>query len=174
MTAHAMKGNREQCLAAGMDAYLAKPINGADLSAVLEQYAPGIEGTENGAPQILEQRKSAAEKDVLDLSKALEQTGGDRDLLKEIIDLFMTHYDEYLAQLQEAIFKQDAHALEHAAHSLKGAVGNFGKGKAFAAAYKLERIANEKELTEATGAFEELKKEFERLQVAMKAALLEL
>ena len=174
MTAHAMKGDREQCLAAGMDAYLAKPINAADLSAVLEQYAPGIEGTKNGAPQILEQQKSAAEKDGFNLSKAMDLAGGDHNFLKEVIDLFMTHYHEHIAQIQEAIFKQDAHALEHAAHSLKGAVGNFGQGKAYAAAYRLERIANENELTEATGAFEELKREFERLRVAMKAALLEL
>jgi CheY-like chemotaxis protein len=174
MTAHAMKGDKEKCLAAGMDAYISKPINTSELFATLERFTLHSESISDGSTQSAERGHSLVEEDLFDLSKTLETAGGDKEFLKEIVGLFLETLPEYLAHIREAISGNDAHALERAAHSLKGAVGNFGIGRAFAAAYRLEEIAKGKELAEAVDAFAELERTFERLETAMKDALEEL
>ena len=174
MTAHAMKGDREQCLAAGMDDYIAKPINTSELLAVLEKHAPASEGTTDGTATTLEQQEAWPENDVFDMSQALARVGDDRDFLVEIAQLLISTWPEHQARILEAVGNHDAPALERAAHSLKGAVGNFGTGRAFAAAYRLERLARDGEMAEAGDALTALEGEFERLRAALEAALPEL
>ena len=94
------------------------------------------------------------------------------ELFKEIADLFLENLPDNIAQIKEGIAKGDANALEQAAHSLKGSVGNFGARRAFDAAYRLEVIGREGILAEADSALSELEKELKDLEAAMKEALL--
>jgi len=174
MTAHAMKGDREKCLAAGMDDYLSKPFNTNDLCAMLEKYACGPESAESGSAPSQESEHPVAAGDGFDLPKALEMAGGDQKLLKELADLLLKSLPEHLAQIREAMSKNDAPSVERSAHSLKGAVANFGAKRAVAAAYRLEQIAREGLLAEASEAFLELQRESEHLESAIQQALSEL
>jgi len=110
-------------------------------------------------------------KDIFDLPKALEVVDGDKDLFKEIVDLFLENLPDSIAQIRGAIANSDANALDKAAHSLKGSVGNFGTKRAFDAAYRLEVIGRQGKLAEADAVLSELEKELKDLEAAMKEIL---
>lgn len=174
MTAHAMKGDREQCLAAGMDDYLAKPINTSELYALIEKHVPTM-GSHLPEPVAREeQAEPLVEKEVFDISQALARVGGDRGFLVELAQLLLNCWPEHRDRIHEAMDHQDAPALERAVHSLKGAVSNFGTGRAFSAAFRLEELARDRGLAGAGSAIVDLEQEFERLRTALKAALPEL
>jgi len=173
MTAHAMKGDRERCLAAGMDDYVSKPIKPEELFEVIEKLADKLRDKDNKEETMVPASKDNVPiaKDIFDLSKALEVVDGDKDLFKEIVDLFLENLPDSIAQIREAIANSDASALDKAAHSLKGSVGNFGTKRAFEAAYRLELIGKEGRLAEADVALSELKKELKDLEASIKVTL---
>jgi len=157
MTAHAMKGDRERCLAVGMDHYVAKPINAQELAQVMQELMarnpPGEESVE----------------EILDPAAALQRVGGDRELLHQIAVLFRTHCPGWMAAIRDAIAQKDGAQLERAAHALRGAVSNFGAVRACAEAERLETLGHEGKLAEATGAFANLEREINRLLPALAA-----
>src|SRR5436305_9509375 len=79
---------------------------------------------------------------VLDYGQAISRVGGDADLLKELGVLFLEEYPQLLAQLHDAHQQGEAVRLEHAAHSLKGAVANFGAKEAVELAAQIEQLGN--------------------------------
>jgi HPt (histidine-containing phosphotransfer) domain-containing protein len=161
MTAHAMEGDRERCLAAGMDGYVAKPIKVEDLVAAVENLGrwPGVAK----APTMASPR----EQEPIDTASALVRVEGDVELLKELVALFLKDLPEMLTTLREAVTAGDATAIERAAHKLKGSVGNFAARPAFEAALRLEVLGRDATLSEAGSAYAELENEINRLQSAM-------
>jgi len=173
MTAHAMKEDRERCLAAGMDDYLSKPVNAEELFTVIEKLADTLRAKENKGEKMVPASKDNVPiaKDIFDLPKTLEVVDGDKDFFKEIVGLFLENLPDSIAQIREAIANSDSNALDKAAHSLKGSVGNFGAKRAFEAAYRLEIIGREGRLAETDAALSKLEKELKDLEAAMKEAL---
>jgi CheY-like chemotaxis protein/HPt (histidine-containing phosphotransfer) domain-containing protein len=170
MTAHAMKGDREKCLTAGMDDYVSKPINRDELFSVIEKFAKGREATSNSA-SVSSEDDAAFTTEVFDITEALKIVGGDRAFLKELADLFHENLPGYVSKIREAISMEDAVALEIAAHNLKGSVANFGAKRARNAAYQLE-VAGEKRTLEDTGRLlTELVEELSSLECTIKSAL---
>lgn len=108
---------------------------------------------------------------VFDKTKALENVGGDMDLLKEIIEIFLDDYPNQMKQIREGILSGDAKAVEHAAHSLKGSVANFAAKRAYDAAYRFEVLGREENLGEAKEALADLDREIRELDVAMNEAI---
>jgi CheY-like chemotaxis protein len=157
MTAHALKGDRERCLAAGMDGYVAKPIQAQELRRVMDELAP----PPAAAP--------APPDAVLDEAAALACVGGDRQLLVEISRVFAAQCPRWLADIREAIAQGDASRLRHAAHTLKGAVGNFRARGAFDEAQRLETMGRDGNLASAAGACATLEKQLDRLLPALAA-----
>ena len=97
MTAHAMQGDRERCLAAGMDGYVAKPLRPKELFEVIARLtAPAASTPET--PTAAEE-----EQDILDGKTLWERVAGDADLLREIIELFLADCPERLLELHEAL-----------------------------------------------------------------------
>ena len=161
MTAHAMEGDRERCLAAGMDGYIAKPIQVEDLIDAIEKLGQ--------SPAVAEVATTAkrGEQEPIDTASALERVGGNVELLKEMVALFLKELPGLMTNLRQAIAAGDAKATERAAHKLKGCVGNFTAQPAFEAALKLEVLGRDGSLSEAESAYAGLETEITRVKSAM-------
>jgi PAS domain S-box-containing protein len=159
MTAHAMKGDRERCLEAGMDGYVAKPLQAQQLFEVIAGLVPTRAGAETDTPD-----HTAPSDSVFDRDAALDRVDGNRDLLQEIIGLFFDEMPRLLSAIHEAIGGRDAKALERAAHTLKGAMGNLSAKEAFAAALRLEMLGHGGDLTNVEAVYAEVEKAIDRLK----------
>ena len=162
MTAHAMKGDRERCLAAGMDGYASKPIHLKELRDVIDQMAQSTQSTREPGPT------TSAEADVLDEAALLAGIEGNRKLLREIVRLFLTDYPKRLAEIKQAIGCGDGGAVARAAHTLKGSAGNFAAQKAFAAAQIMESVGRTEDLSSAKQAFLTLESELTLLGARLR------
>jgi two-component system sensor histidine kinase/response regulator len=153
MTAHAMKGDRERSLAAGMDEYLTKPLDSRRLCAIVERLT-SVGPLAPDAPP-------AAELEVSD--RVLARVGGDRQLLAEISRLFVDDAPKHLDRIRQAIDEGDAESVQRAAHALKGAAANFEADSLVAAARSLEEIARSGALAYAESAWRTIRDETDRL-----------
>lgn len=120
MTAHAMKGDRERCIAAGMDGYLSKPVHAPDLVTVLNQ----LTGHDDPPPPPPHE-PTLITGPVFEREQVLFNLGGDEELLEQLIQMYAEDEPRLVADIDTAIATRDAEALHNAAHALKGAVANF-------------------------------------------------
>jgi signal transduction histidine kinase/DNA-binding response OmpR family regulator len=162
MTAHAMKGDREQCLAAGMDGYIAKPIRPAELLAEIDRHTRLPEPTAKPP-------EPAAEDDCIDWQAAWANLEGDRSLLSELALLFLDDLPQQLEAIHHAVDAKHARDLELLAHRLKGSVANFAAKPAFEAAFHVEKIAGLGDFDQLPQAVETLEREMLRLRSALEA-----
>ena len=151
LTAHAMKGDAERCLAAGMDAYLAKPLQPAELVAVMSKLVPDS---------------------MIDAARLLERVGGDKRALAEVARIFLADAPKRTREIRRAIANGDARALRGAAHTLKGAVSNFGADAAVEAAFELQKLGDRGEVARAPAALERLEAELKALRRELRRTLL--
>jgi two-component system, sensor histidine kinase and response regulator len=145
MTAHALEGDRQRCLEAGMDAYVPKPLRSQELLETLERLVPPAVSS-GLAPAVstgLAPAANAAQPADWDLAEALARMDGDLDLLKMLAKLFQSECPQRMADIRQAITQRDASKLMQAAHTVKGSVGNFGAPAAVEAARCLEVDATE-------------------------------
>jgi PAS domain S-box-containing protein len=174
LTAHAMKGDRERCLAAGMDGYVAKPIRDRELFAALEQviktHAPaGARGGPGDEAPVHSPGEGGVVVEDFDRAAALERCGDDPGLLRELIDMFLAEIPGWMASLEQGLKAGDADQVKRMAHTIKGAVGTFAATPAWDAAFRVETLGRENALAEAGPAWQEMQAVIERLKGALAA-----
>jgi CheY-like chemotaxis protein len=163
MTAHAMKGDRERCVAAGMDGYVSKPIHVQELYAVIEE----VMGQTSKVQRTMALK--GEQPHLLDKAAALANLGGDENVLAEVAHIFLVECSRLMSELREAIHRNNALALERAAHSMKGSIGTFAAQKAYETARRLEEIGREGRLQDAERVYASLEAEIDRLRPEMES-----
>jgi len=168
LTAHAMSGDRERCLDAGMDAYISKPLQAAELLDVVTRL---VDVVDSGRPPVRDNGGSSQA--VFDRSRALAQTEGDVELLGQMVQLFFDQSASLLPELRGAIARGDGKALERSAHKLKGSLSNFGADQALRLAARLEEMGRDAEMTAALETCAELERAVSDLQQALAELTME-
>ena len=157
MTAHAIKGDRERCLEAGMDAYVSKPIHARRLFAAIEEIT-GVSHTPHDALG-----QGVPMEDVVDWTEAHRAVQGDADLLKTVVQAFLEECPLLMTSIRQAIGQQDPDSVRTSSHSIKGSARYFGAKRVFDRAYEIEKMAARGSLHKADLATDALQKELDLL-----------
>jgi len=170
MTAHAMQGDREKCLEAGMDDYLSKPLNRKEMFSVIEKWVKASLADSRTAREKASSEIGASRNSPIDLDSALERTGGDREFLNELIETFLEHTPEQINLLAGAAQKGDAESVAESAHSIKGSAGNLSADSIASLAEVIEKMARSGDISTISPILEKLKDEMKRFTKHFQAA----
>jgi len=151
LTARAMAGDREQCFAAGMDAYVSKPVRSEELFAAIDALTMPSSQTSPTTTHT-----SEFDAVSIDLSALLQNFGGRSDLVRDVIDVFLVDAPLMLTRLENAARSGDATEIAAAAHAIKGSAGLFSQGDAYASARALEVRAREGDVRDSLRAADEV------------------
>ncbi|MGA8280667.1 MAG: response regulator, partial [Desulfobacterales bacterium] len=173
MTAHATKGDREQCLAAGMDDYLSKPISSGKLLDILRRFANEKYGTQ--APTRVHDAGEEIHEPPTFIDKQLLRDAFDQDweFFKEIVDLFMIDFPRMIDLLRETLKAGDAAAFSRNAHAVKGMVRLFQAEEAAMMAQSLEERGRNGDLAGAAEGVDRLVVALDHLKTVLIGLLKE-
>jgi signal transduction histidine kinase/CheY-like chemotaxis protein len=166
MTAHALKGDRERCLEAGMDGYISKPIDRRELVNLVESVRPADSASVAGNPLAREAASPTARAGAgspFSADAMLSRLGGDESLARELVGLFIAECPRMMSEVRESVVSDSADAVRRAAHALKGSIANFSDGGAMQSAFVLEQLGREERLQDAPAALATLEREVEAL-----------
>ena len=168
MTAHAMEGDRERCLEAGMNDYVTKPVSPQALAEALARWLPG-EDTARPTEQSAEPAAAQeAETPVFDRSGMLARLMDDEDLARAVVGGFLEDMPRQIDSLRSYLDAGDAEGAVRQAHTIKGASANVGGERLRAAAFEMEKSARAGNLEEVTSRLPDLESRFARLKEAMR------
>jgi two-component system, sensor histidine kinase and response regulator len=170
MTAHAMKGDRERCLAAGMDEYVSKPVQVQELRDAISVALGTRRQSVSNRPEQFEARfVRPPDPGLWNPSATLEKLGGDETLLHEVVDIFLMETPRKIAALRLAIQQNNADSVQNTAHSLKGELGYLGLSKISQMARELEEAGRKNDLQSAVNIFRSLEPELASLLASMQS-----
>ncbi len=168
MTAHAMKGDREECLRAGMDDYVSKPVNLKEFASAIQRQ---LARSERYTKEIVEAQRTC-EDGAFDKEAALSRVGGDETILNEILAVFLEDAVHQIDLLRQAAANNDAVAMSHQAHSLKGASGSVGAIAVQKVAFSIETAGRDGDPEQAASLIPKLQEEFDRFKVLLAPPVL--
>ena len=161
LTAHAMKGDRERCIEAGMDGYMPKPIQPDELFAAIGELV--------GAADAAVEKTSTVAAVGFNRGELLNRLEGDMELLGKMVELFFEDYPRYLAVLEEALEQGDAEAVRRATHGFKGPVATLSLTRALDLVLHLENMGRSGDLESAEAVCQELREEIEQVRPQLLA-----
>jgi len=159
MTAHSMKGDREKCLAAGMDDYISKPVTPLALDKVLEKYLKPIR---TSAAESAEQK--AGPDGPVRMKRIQQVADGDLGFERELIETFLCDMENHLEALESAVRDQDRNRVEMEAHAMKGSSANAGAGRLQEISSRLEQQGVNGDFHGSPATLHDLKSEFRKVQ----------
>jgi len=168
LTAHALKGDRERCIEAGMDDYVAKPISALQLlTTIRDVLGPEVELPSDEAGPV----DAAGEPVSIDWSFALAALNEDTSLLRSVVGAALKEAPRLMEHIRVAVHEGDAPGLRIAAHTLKGAVRYFGESRVYDGAYQMEQWGAQERVDFAVQGLPDLRAEVDRLVAKLTAFL---
>jgi two-component system, sensor histidine kinase and response regulator len=184
MTANAMQGDRDKCLAAGMDDYLAKPVRLEDVRRIVERWGTVAAQTEStpaagaaGPPAASSAEPANAprtEEDPVDMERLLEFTTGSVESLRELTDLYLSQTEDQVTKLEAAVAAGTASEVRRLAHSCAGASATCGMRRLVPLLRELERQGADGKLTNASQLSQQAAHEFKQIRSFLEAYLAKL
>jgi len=154
MTAHAMKGDRDRCIGAGMDDYVTKPLEPKEVFAAIERWLQSSQSVtpiteEAKVENIDDENQLRPVRGTIDLEKALPRFGDDREFFVEMLEEFIQGLPDRCKKLKEALNLGEVDELSRQAHNLKGAASNFSAEPLTSLAKQLELDSRKGDITQA-------------------------
>ena len=164
MTAHALKGDQERCLEAGMDGYVSKPMRVHQLFAAIEEFF----GESGGSSDHPDAEQPAVDSSMVDWPAAMAAVQQDVELLKSVVEAFLEECDAQRKSLEEAIQTGNSAEVQRVAHLMKGAMSLFGASKAVEQAERIEAAGRSGQLGGTAAAFDALCESLKALVTLLK------
>jgi len=180
MTASAMPGDRDNCLAAGMDDYLAKPVRPEDVRAIVERWGPTVtagaaaimtDSATSTAKMMTNINKPMNELPPVDMDRLHEFTEGNPENLTELVTLYLQQTTQQLKQLDDAVKANNAPEVRRLAHSCAGASATCGMRRIVVPLRDLEQQSSEGKLAQAAGLYAQTFQEFELIRASLSPYL---
>ena len=169
MTAMAIIGDKERCLEAGMDSYVSKPIEQGELFGAIRRFVFVNEAKHTPSLVSGESKNTEDLRKVFDMTTAITRLDGDKELFRELADMFLKDCTKQMSDIKDAITQGNSKALEKSSHSIKGSVGTFCAQPAHDAAFNLEMMGRANNLTNAMEAYALLEREIGQLKLLLTA-----
>jgi len=179
LTAHAMEGDREECISAGCTDYMAKPIDKDELLRHLSKYLLSEEGGSNADTDSAENRLSSEDVMIEDQEKPSEQSEDhvlvvdwpdligralDDEIAVEVMAISFEDNEKRIEELAAAVESKDLEAIRSNAHAVKGSAASVAAKRLSKAAHCLEKAASDKELSDAAQLLDRMRQELEELR----------